>query len=393
MKKSLFLICTLFVINLQAQNPTYNEKLFYTCKVWGFVKYFHSRVSTCQVDWDSVLVKRLPHIKGAITNNDFNNELDTLLQMAGPMAIAVTPALPVAPELRRNLNFSWINHPILRNDIKVILDTIKNNYRSHTNCWVHDNTGGSNTSWLIHPHDSLMLNLNTNVNFPNEYFRLLAGFKYWNIINYFYPYNYVLDEPCDSILSKKILLFANAATTKDFAYAVKKMNASLKDAHAVSSQASGGAPYYYYTPQVKVMHTQGKYIVVKSNVSPISRGDAIVSVNGVTPQAMEDSLRPYISAGDSSVFYRFMNTYLLNGNVNTPVVIGYSDSLGVNHTLSCNRTDLYTAAYFKSVYNDTLNTVKWQMLNCNTGYVNMGNLLTTDVNAMYNDLIGHLNHA
>src|SRR5246127_1854738 len=105
-------------IHIKAQTPTMQQKLYYTCKVWGFVKYFHSGVSTCQVNWDSVLIARLPSIKNALTNTDFNNALDTLLNAAGPMTI-VPGILPdtIAPALKRNRNFGWINDPIFRSDV------------------------------------------------------------------------------------------------------------------------------------------------------------------------------------------------------------------------------------------------------------------------------------
>jgi carboxyl-terminal processing protease len=56
MKKLLFLILFVSIKQANAQNPTYEQKLYYTCKIWGFVKYFHSGVSTCQINWDSILV-------------------------------------------------------------------------------------------------------------------------------------------------------------------------------------------------------------------------------------------------------------------------------------------------------------------------------------------------
>src|ERR1035437_7340620 len=103
MKKLLLLLLLVCIKQENAQNPTYQQKLFYTCKIWGFVKYFHSGDSTCSVNWDSILVNRLPKIKNAVTNNNFNDELDTLLNAAGPMTI-VPGALPdtIQPELNRN---------------------------------------------------------------------------------------------------------------------------------------------------------------------------------------------------------------------------------------------------------------------------------------------------
>lgn len=391
MKYLLSLLLLFCILHTNAQNPTYQQKLFYTCKIWGFVKYFHSGVSTCSVNWDSILVSRLPHIKAAITNDDFNNELDTLLNAAGPMTIA-TGILPdtIPPELKRNLDFSWFNDPIIRNDVKVKLDTIKNNFRPHPNCWVKNNDySTSYTGWLVFPHDDPMVNIDTYTSFPDEYTRLLIAFKYWNILHYFNPYNYVLDTPSDSMLYNNILPIANAANSQEFYLTIKKMAKDLDDAHAegLTSSTHISPPNYYYAPPIILRYTQHKYIVVKSELSDIVRGDALVSVNGLSAKDMEDSLRPYISSGDSSVFHRFMCSYILNGYQGTAANIVYSDSLGNDHTLSATRSDYIYSSWFNSYYpNDSLAQVKWEKFGCNIGYVNMGQLQSADVNSMYSNL-------
>jgi C-terminal processing protease CtpA/Prc len=389
MKKLLLLFLLFCMVHANGQNPTYQQKLFYTCKIWGFVKYFHSGVSTCSVDWDGILVSRLPYIKAALTNEDFNNELVTLLNAAGPMTIA-SGTLPdnIPPELKRNLDFLWFNNPIIRNDVKVILDTIKNNFRPHSNCWVKNNDyTNSYTGWLVFPHDSLMVNIDTYDSFPDEYTRLLMAFKYWNILHYFNPYNYVLDTPGDSMLYNKILLVANAADYKAFYFAIKTMAKDLNDAHAEGlTWSTHVALRNSYAPPIVLTYTQQKYIVAKSAFSNVKRGDEIISINGLSAKNMEDSLRPYISAGDSSVFHRFMCNYILNGQPGTTISLDYADSLGNNHTLSTTRTDYVYGSFFSYYPNDSLALVKWKKFGCNVGYVNMGQLQQGDVDAMYSSL-------
>lgn len=388
MKRYVFILCCLCILGAQAQNPGYNQKLYYACKIWGFVKYFHSGVSTCQVNWDSVLVYHLPHIKNAVTVADFNNELDSMLMAAGPMAIA-PGTLPdtIQPELKRNRNFGWINDATLNSSVRAKLTLIKDNFRPHASCWVQNSTA----TWLDFPKDNPMYNGYVFSNFPNEPTRLLIGFRYWNILNYFNPYNYVLDRPWDSVLSNKMLLMANASNGKEFYGAIKKIGRDLNDAHVeggtnTSNLAASG---YNYAPPVKITHTGRQYIVVKSGLTGIKRGDVITSINGVSPVRMQDSLRPFVSAGDSGVFYRFMNSFLLCGDYNTPVTIGFLDSIGNTNTVTANRADVYYSAFYRDYYpNDSLATTKWKTFGCNVGYVNMGKLLTTDVPAMYNDLSG-----
>ena len=36
------------------------EKLAATCKVWGFLKYYHPNVASGELNWDSQLLEKLP---------------------------------------------------------------------------------------------------------------------------------------------------------------------------------------------------------------------------------------------------------------------------------------------------------------------------------------------
>jgi carboxyl-terminal processing protease len=387
-------IQTLFILFVSAisfaQNPTYQQKLYYTCKIYGFVKYFHSQVSTCQVNWDSVLISRLPAIKNAVTKNDFNNALDTLLNAAGPMTI-VPGVLPdtIAPALKRNRNFGWINDPIFRSDVKVILDTIKNNFRPHGECWVSNNYyTTSYYGWLIFPKDNPMSNTDFGVNFPDEWHRILVISDFWNVMNYFNPNNYIQDKPWDSTLFNNIKAVAAAANYDRFYTTFKKMTSAANDAH-VEGFTWSTHQYIpgYYCPQIVLRYISNKYIVVKSAIPGIVKGDAILSVDYMTPTQMEDSLRPYLSSGNISVFRRFMCEYLFAGQWNTTVAIKYMDSLGVSHSQSPNRPTYVEASWFTTYYpNDTLANVHWKTLGCGIGYVNMGQLQSGEENSMYASL-------
>lgn len=371
------------------QNPTYQQKLFYTCKVWGFVKYYHSEVSTCQVNWDSVLIATLPLVKNAVTGADFNNIIDTMLLAAGPMEIAITPPLaPLPPELCRNLNFGWIHDTILRNDVQIILDTLKNNFRPHNICWVEDNDYTTPyIGWLVIHQDSLIYGSDTYSNFPDEWHRLHMLFVYWNIITYFNPYNYVLDNPVDSTLNNYVLSFANVGTSDSLFLCINKICTELNDVHAEGLTTCSNIPVGGASPLLIVRHVEGKYIASKSSLPNIALGDQITAVDGVTTAQWEDSLSPLVSAGDSAVFRRIMCSVLLNGAINSQIVIESIDSMGNAHVTNTTRSFYTYISWFSSHYfNDTLYNKKWRLWDCNVGYVNMGKLLSTDVNPMYLNL-------
>ncbi|MGN6569144.1 MAG: hypothetical protein ACTHJ0_14380, partial [Flavipsychrobacter sp.] len=379
-----------------AQSLSYQQKLYYTGKVWGFVKYFHSNVSNCNVNWDSVLTITLPKIKAAVTNAEFNDALDTMLAAAGPMAIATSPLPDTLPaELKRNRNFGWISDPVFRTDVQVQLDTIKNNFRPHPICWVQNNSYTTTSpyygGWLIFPYDTVLYNSNTFDIMPDEYHRTLMLFKHWNIINYFDPYTYVFDKPIDTILYNAIPDIVNAPDYIAWYKSILKFTSQFDDAHVEGGTYSDYNPFPYngyFFPRLVVKYIENKYVVAISGVTGINNGDVLVSIDGRTPVQWEDSLRPYMSDGNPSVFRRDLIYCMLSGGYGSVALINVQDSTGASHSATTSRVDYLDDGWFPNYYYpaDSLNLIAWTTLKCDVGYINMGNFQISQINSMYNAL-------
>ncbi|MEI6886301.1 MAG: S41 family peptidase [Bacteroidota bacterium] len=386
MRRTAFIIGVLAITTMAfSQDLTYRQRLFYSCKVWGLIKYYHSRVSVCQVNWDSVLLRTLPAIKTAMDRESFNDVLDSMLVAAGPILTPTTPPpATLPPELRRNLEFSWIEDPVFRQSVKSFLDSVTRNFRPHDICWVGMGFG---QSFLVFPYDDPMISKNTYLDYPDEPARLLMLFKYWNIMRYFNPNNYIEDHDWDSTLLWNVLNFAEADNYSSLFRATKQLTSACDDAHTEAfTKSTATSLFNDYLPRVLLKYSRGKYVVVKSLISGISKGDVIDSVEGKTPEQWEDSLRPYISAGNPSVFRRMMCMYMLTGPYSSQVRIVSIDSAGIRHGKTYSRMSPFDSwfAYYSAC--DSLATVKFRRWSCNTGYVNMGKLIGTDVSLMYESL-------
>src|SRR5580765_5703391 len=105
MKKPALLI--LLIVNfIQAQNLSLNDRLGNLCRFWGYVKYFHSKVSNCQLNWDSVLLASLADVRSATTIVSYNSALQSMLNAAGPMQVPTTAAYTIPPGYNTNLNLT-----------------------------------------------------------------------------------------------------------------------------------------------------------------------------------------------------------------------------------------------------------------------------------------------
>jgi carboxyl-terminal processing protease len=383
----LLLLCTQYI---HAQPPSMQQKLYYTCKAWGFAKYYHSNVSVCNVNWDSVLLAVLPDVRSATTSTQFNDALMNMLNAAGPMAIS-TSYFPdtLSPFLKQNRDWAWMSTPLIRADVKTILDTIKNNFRPHPSCFVQENmTGDPNHGYLYFPSDFLIFPSFISTTFPSQDQRLLMLFKYWNVIRYFNPYNYVSDLNWDTVLSQYSVPIANAPDGESLYYLFERITAHIDDAH-VDGNTSSSAYYHppgIYTPKLRLRYFDNKYVVVKSGISGISIGDAIISIDGKTPEMWEDSLKQYYSCGNISVLRRSMYEYMLRRLSNGTIInLVLEDSTGTLNTVSTTCAWPSDATFFFSEYHysDSLADVQWKTLNCDIGYVNMKNLTAAEVDNMY----------
>lgn len=379
----LTLIC--FHLSSSAQNLSYTEKLYYTCKVWGFLKYYHSEVSECRVNWDSVLRDRLPAIKSTRDNNEFNDELYKMIIAAGPMTKLPTP-LPdtLLPELKRNRNFGWFNDRFIRSDVRAMVNAVKKNFLPHEICWVQ--SGGGVV--LNFPFDDPILDINTTEKYPGEAERLVLLCKYWNVINYFNPYNYVLDQRWDSTLMLSIPEIISASNPYELFLVIKRMSKFLDDAHVEGSTFS----VYYsplesllrYFPPITVKFIDKDYVVVKSLDKAVSPGDIVLKINGMDMSRWETELSKLISAGNIRVLRRSVPLYLMAGAQFTVVDFEIQHFQGEIETLSFKR--LYTLENIAHSFNFHLSDTSWTTLECNVGYVNMAKLAVKDVYKMYRDL-------
>ena len=380
------------LVGANAQTLTEQQRLYYTCKVWGFVKYYHSNVSTCHVNWDSVLLHVLPGIESAASNDIFYDELDTMLAAAGPMAIATYPLPDTLPlELKRNRDWTWIDGSGFRSDIQIQLDTIRNNFRPHAECVVKLNDyTTSYIGYLEFPGDNPTVNINTSTIFPSDSQRLLVFFDLWNIVKYFNPYNYICDTSWDSVLYNKSMEILSATSSNEFKLILAKSLHFLNDEHVFYTSIDlfmnlPGA----FSPYIVSSYIDSQYIVTKTGVSGVNVGDIIISSDGMTPTMWEDSLQAYYCYGNNTIFHydianNMLNksTYLLNHDR-----IILKDSLGIYDTLSV-PIEPYDPSFFGTAHYpcDSLDSITWTIFPCDIGYINMALLQSNQVDSVYTNL-------
>lgn len=374
--------CIILSSSAFTQNdPDYYDRLYYTCKTWGFVKYFHSELALCNLNWDSVLIAKLPEIEAVESNAEFNDILLDLVTSPGETALPTT-TLPVVPDsLRYNLDVGWFGDEILSDMVVTELDTIFARFRPRPHCLVGQAFYNGNPTFN---NDDMYYS--SAGNYPDMELRLLALFRYWNIINYFFPYKNIMDQDWDETLSEVMPLVIEAEDASAYNLAMLVLTKRINDSHAGTWGGVMNTIFGTYYPRFMFIYTEEETVILKvdNSVTEVKPGDIIRAIDGHEISYLRDSLAAYAhGSNDMSVIY-YVNNYLLRGPSGSFDITIENENGLQDFTLSRN----WNATNFNNFMANT-GPVWYDTLvdgSCQFGYVDMSRLTTGQVAGMMEDL-------
>lgn len=380
MKKiSLFFIITLLSLKMVSQKTSDNEvnkRLAILCKVWGYTKYYHSVVANGETQWDDVLLGSIDQTMQTTSNSEFSQVLLLLFSKAGEMELPTTPLPQIPDSLMMNIDISWFSDSLISDSVREILDTISNRFRPQPNFYVSGGVG----STPGFDNDTLYCQ---SGQYPAEPLRLLALFRFWNIINYFYPYKNIMDENWDSVLYEFIPQVRESSNKLQYHLSMREFTAHLNDGHGYFwSQTFNNWNGGYYTP-FKIELIENQYVITKviQQNNEFEPGDIILEIDKVSMEANIEKLLKYVhGSNNASVYKNFFD--MLCYDTNTTVSVVYKRG-NILDTAICAR-GYYTGelfGYFGPTYWDT--TLEE---GCNIGYVNMGKLTNDSLETIMDKL-------
>ncbi len=348
-------------------------------KVWGLLKYHHPAVANGTLDWDAELLKILPVYLQAADKKTRNQVILKMVKDLGPIAAPVKPD-SVISNLKEKPDFAWIKNSGFSSELSSLLQGISHNHIAGKQKYLNPYTMDGMTISLITNELSY-----TELPELTQAHKLIAVFRYWNIIEYWYPYKYMTAEKWETYLEKFV---AEALASKDdlsYLQMVQKMVATIRDSHAYAasrkSQTIVGLRVLPFT--VKFI---GDEAVVNSldtvvyKLGNIKRGDVLKAINGVAVDKLLDHHRPYISASNEAVVKREVAKLLTRSPDSlVRVSIASEDVLTKELTL---KTAPITASFGAKKYDfphqrDTTYFIKDKIL-----YINMGKFMDNHAKAV-----------
>ena len=386
MKLLIYLLALLFVnlvyINTFAQNK-FNDtgKLASLCKVWGMLKYFHPEVGNGKRDWDKDLMEKIPVVLKAENRAALDKIYTSWIACLGPIdELKISPELETVTESNKFLE--WRKDSVYFSNE---MDSLMNFIFTHR-------FNGENYYASAHQytHQAQFVNENDfkgQLN-PSKEMRLLALFRYWNMIEYYFPSKYLIGEDWQNVLNEMIpdFYFNNQL---HYVTALHELVASIHDSHGMLMPPDSNKTGYYCADfTMKVIGDKAVVTgVIKDSIpnsSGMNYGDVITAVNDTLLADYIAAKKKYISASNDAVVLRNIPV--------SDIVCGSSETISLT-------IDRGGSVMKKTIYRDTCITAKgmklrdtskpvFRILDDGTGYINMGRLTGDMVKEAYSFVAG-----
>ena len=275
-----------------------------TCRVWGLLKYYHPNVTAGKFEWDQVLIDRIEKINEAETPEQVNYELMQIIRLAGDYEVKIDNEWN--DSLNMNVNLCWLDHSFINDTIKKALKEIASLTMEQPQYYIRPEGRIEYPAPFEKDYEKELI-------FQYEY-RLLALFRYWNVIYYFYPYKYLMDKSWDETLSDFIPQFMTVIDTLSYHTVVNKLSTFLNDGHGYTSVTP---LYNQFAFKYITLIDTSTIVKTPPEGSMLERGDIIVSINGKDITTIRDSIASLIPSSN-----KFFSDYAVNGWIYVSVFLG-----------------------------------------------------------------------
>lgn len=295
--------------------------------IWGFLKYYHPNVSSGKYNWDYELFRILPKISD-ISPQQRDQILVDWIKSFGNFK---TKDYPELKNIKMKADLDWITSSGFSSELTDLLLKIKKADRKKSNYYVSLSNKSENAVFTNENPYSTMVS-------PDAGFRILSLYRYWNIIQYYFPYRYAIGEDWKNVLKEFIPKFISADDGTQYSLTCLELATKINDSHAV---LQNNATFNYFGERIlplEIIFAENKAVVKNyfdedlGKETGIKIGDLILEVNGKSVEKMMEEYSKYLPASNQSVKFRGLTSVLLNSNELT-VDIKYSSN-GVEKTVN-----------------------------------------------------------
>ena len=332
--------------------------------VWGFLKYHHQNVAEGDFNWDFELFEILSNYTTATTTSQRDKILLEWINSLGNVDNN-EPSQTNTESIKLKPNFNWIHDYQMSDQLKEKIEYIYDNRNQGKQHYI------KMTSYIGNP---VFINEADykNIVYPDDGFSILALYRYWNAINYFYPYKHLTDKDWDSVLKEYIPIFLNIKNELEYELAILKLISEINDSHANIIKGGDKISDWYgnYHSSIIVGFIENKLVITdfynpNLNESDLKIGDEILEINDEPIYDIVEKLKPYVSASNKPTMFRKIASNILRSK-SPNLTLKLMTSNGVKNTTLAlyEHSEIQHEQWVKKV-----TSRKHSVLNENIGYI------------------------
>lgn len=333
--------------------------------IWGYLKYYHPNVAEGNYNWDYELFRIYKKTENAAAEQR-DQILTDWIKGLGKFQTAKNSE-PKNVKIKPDLD--WITNSGFSKELTELLLQLKDAKRPKVNYYVDFFPNVDNPDFR---HE----NPYREMKYPDEGFRLLSLYRYWNMIQYYFPYKNLIEEDWKGVLKEFIPKFINAKDETEYNLASLELIGRIHDTHANIWGKSKALDKYFgerYSP-VQLTFAENKPVVegfYDENLGTqtgLKKGDVITEINGENVDTIIKKSLKYLPASNYPTQLRDISRKLLRSNAETINLTILRDGKTEEKTI---KTYAYSDIKIKKEPKEF-----FKMLDGNIAYVYMGSVNT-----------------
>lgn len=350
-------------------------------RVWGFVKYYHPAVARGDYNLDAELLRVLPKVLAAPNLKARSEVLGAWVSSLGPVPACTSCREPAAKDVRLQPDLAWLtDNSQLSPALSQQLTYLRQNRSQGPHYYVSAAPSIGNP---LFSHEETY----ATQELPDAGLRLVALFRYWNMIDYFFPYRYAIGEDWQRVLPEFIPKFVAARTAEQYQLTALALIARIHDTHAnvFSGKALTAYKGTLYAPLwLRFVEGQavvaGYYDAALGAATTLKPGDVIVQVDGQPVAELVKARQPITPASNEPTQLRNTANDLLRGA--TPQVALVVRRDGREFPVTVERVLPSKLNLAMNYGTPDPKAPAWKMLPGNVGYLALGTIKNAELPAI-----------
>ncbi len=302
-------------VTLTALTPVQTDALVTLGKVWGFLKYHDARLQSGRVHWDYELFRVLPGVLAASDHAGADSTIVRWMDGLGPVPPCSACVRPPAGDLAQRPRLDWLSdRGTLGADLVARLAQVVASRDSSAEPFFVSKSGGAgNPNFRIEARYDGLREVDAG-------YRLLALFRFWNMVEYWFPDRDVMGEDWDGVLRAFLPRVVSASTREAYTLTMMELIARVHDGHGnLWTSTELRPPRGDARPPVALRPVEGRVVVagwadVHGAPAPDLRvGDEVVAVDGTPVDTLLARSRALHGASNEAALRRGQAYELLRG--------------------------------------------------------------------------------